>query len=171
MIQPLLPHIRNLISPLKNTINAYRLSKCQGTLQWLLFFPVKKPGYLHTKCHPNIHQTPRCIGPANKNLYWRVQTKIPEKKERTVPVLLEKIGSSIQNSLETTNSLKAVFGCSRNKSLVQILSLEIYWDQVPFSKMVLSWRTFAYPVCPLWNWQKVPENRPHPKRNCSSWLW
>ena len=151
--------------------NAYRPSKSQHSSVTSIFFQWKNLDISITKCHPNIHQTPRCIGPANKNLYWRVQTKIPEKKERTVPVLLEKIGSSIQNSLETTNSLKAVFGCSRNKSLVQILSLEISWDQVPFSKMVLSWRTFAYPVCPLWNWQKVPENRPHPKRNCSSWLW
>ena len=95
MIQPFLPHIRKLIyiSPLKNTINTYRLSKSPHSPvtsipQW------KKSGYLHTVwCFkkpnkmspqyspppPRAPQTPRCVGPANRN-------SIPEKKERTVPV-------------------------------------------------------------------------------------
>ena len=168
MIQPFLPHIRNLISPLKKILSdAYRLSKSLHSPVTSIFTSEK------TWISPYIHQTPRCIGPANKNLYWRVQTKIPEKKGKNSPSLLKK-GTSIKKTVwKQPTVFLGCFCCSRNKSLVQILSLEISWDQVPFSKLEKWFQVeeILLPWFALSETNIVPENRPHPKRNCSSWLW
>ena len=150
--------------------NAYRLSKSQHSSVTSIFSSEKtwiSPYKMSSQYSPNtpMHWTSQqkpILESSNQN---------PRQKGKNCPSFAGKNRKFNPKQFGNNQQFEGCFWCSRNKSLVQILSLEISWDQVPFSKMVLSWRTFAYPVCPLWNWQKVPENRPHPKRNCSSWLW
>lgn len=158
MIQPFLPHIRKLIYISLKKYHKYLSPIKIPALSSDFYSPVKKIWispyslmFQETKQNVTTIFTTTTPRPPNTPMRWTSQQKLyPRKKGKNCPSLLNK-GISIKNSLETTNSLMSVFCCSRSKSLVQILSLEISWDQVPFYKMVLSWRTFAYPVCPLWN--------------------